>query len=275
MAGFFYHPPPGYPVVVTEDHGGFVSSYEDAVAIYNREGRRVEIRGSCNSACTLALAVHNVCVGKDAVVRWHQAYEPNTNRLRPDVTKHMIDVLPPRLRNYLDGKIKENYTPETTLHFEELVSLGIPDCDAPSYKAHTVTANVDYGRISNSISPRNTVSNTQPEYVPQSAAEQKEVDWAKYWGWAADISRKQFGSIKSKKYDFGKGKASVSIYYWDRQGMYVTAIQYTQNGIPGERKVCRAEEVVPDEMTCTDWMTGQSKTLELDDFTGRYEEVTG
>ena len=71
MLGFLTPPPDiRQPVIVERDSGGLVSSYQKAVIQYNLENRRVEIRGSCNSACTLALGVKNVCVGKGAIIRW-------------------------------------------------------------------------------------------------------------------------------------------------------------------------------------------------------------
>jgi hypothetical protein len=106
-----------------------------------------------------------------------------------------------------------------------------------------------------------------------SPEEQKEADWAKYWQWAADTSKAQFGKINMKKFNIKNGVSSVNIYYWDKQGMYVSAIQYTKNDIAFERKVCRSEEVVPDEMTCTDWNTGKATVFEYDIFSGRYEQA--
>jgi hypothetical protein len=274
MSGFVvYDTTPAYEIVVTEDHGGYVDRYEKAVETYNAQGNRVEIRGICNSACTLALAVKNVCVGEGAYVKWHQAYEPNTQRLRPDVTRRMLSGLPSSLRNYLNGKIQRDYTQETSLHFEQLVSLGIPDCDSPSYKATVVAAKVNYK--TSAPTPANIASSTPPADInyQSSPEEQKEMDWAKYWEWAGNQSKSQFGKIKVRKFNLGKGNTSTNVYYWDKNGMYVTAIQYYKDDMPGERKVCRATEVQADEMTCTIWSTGATIYLEYDDFTEKYEIV--
>jgi hypothetical protein len=73
--------------------------------------------------------------------------------------------------------------------------------------------------------------------------------------------------------EFKNGVMSINIYYWDKQGMYVSAIQYTKNDIATERKICRSVEVVPDEMTCTDFNSGKQRAFEYDTFTGRYEEA--
>ena len=260
MPMFLDVPPVHSPVVITKDYGGFVSRYENAAFDYKEKGIRVEIRGDCRSACTLALTVPNVCVDKNAVVAWHQAYEPDTNRLRPDVTNRMLANLPTKIREHLQGKIQKSYTTDTVLRYEQLVELGVKDCDAPDYKAPTVAANVVY-------EPSNVEA---PALTPE---QQKEVDWAKYWEFAANTSKAQFGKINMKKYQMKGGITSINIYYWDKAGMYVSAIQYTKDDIAFQRKICRAVEVVPDEMTCTDWMTEKKTVFEYDDFTGRYEQA--
>jgi len=129
MGAFLNPPPPPAIVIVEKDGGGLVADYEAAVSRYNAENRRVEIRGSCRSACSLALGVKNVCVGKGAVVKWHQAYEKYTGAPRPDITERMLGYLPWRVRNQVRGKIQERYSPGATLTQEQLIALGIPDCD--------------------------------------------------------------------------------------------------------------------------------------------------
>ena len=137
MPSPFLYPPPAItqPVVIREDGGGLVSKYMDQVHIYNAEGRRVEIRGSCRSACTMALAVKNVCVGTRAVVKWHNAYNEITGERRPDVTAKMIEPLPAKVRAYISGKVQDDYTYASILDYNELRKLGIPDCDSGTIKA--------------------------------------------------------------------------------------------------------------------------------------------
>jgi hypothetical protein len=130
----FLYPPPDIrqPVVIFEDSGGMVADYERAAVRYRLEKRRVEIRGSCRSACTLALSVPNVCVGKNAVVKWHHAYGLYTHEPRYDVTRTMLSQLPMRVRYQLEGKISVDYNPNATLDYKQLVALGIADCDPPA-----------------------------------------------------------------------------------------------------------------------------------------------
>lgn len=131
--GIFITPPPApAAIIIINDGGGDVMDYTRAAARYDQEGRRVEIRGSCRSACTLALAVRNVCVGNGAIVKWHQAYEQYSHRQRPDITAAMLEALPKRIKQQINGKVQSTYSPEATLSYEQLLKLGVPDCDQPA-----------------------------------------------------------------------------------------------------------------------------------------------
>lgn len=128
MTGFLDAPPMPAPIVITEDKGGIVDQYSWAAARYKLQNRRVEIRGSCRSACLLALSVPKVCVTDRSVVKAHHAYEKATGVIRYDITKQMLDALPPRIRRALDGKIEKEYSAQATLGYAELRLLGVPDC---------------------------------------------------------------------------------------------------------------------------------------------------
>ena len=125
-----YVPPPS-EIVITHDAGGYVNEYEYIVSKYIQEGRTIKINGLCSSACTLVLTSPKACVGRQATVAWHQAYDNNTHESRPDVTRRMIEYLPAKLKSYLSDKIQADYTPATTLYYKDLVALGVPSCDEP------------------------------------------------------------------------------------------------------------------------------------------------
>jgi len=127
----FLYPPPNIqqPVVIYNDGGGLVTKYMDQAYRYKMEGRRVEIRGSCRSACLLALSVPNVCVSPAAEVKAHNAYEVDTGIRRPDVTREMLAELPKQIKQRLEGKIQNQYNAAATLDYYELRSLKVPDCD--------------------------------------------------------------------------------------------------------------------------------------------------
>jgi hypothetical protein len=129
-AGVFINPTSTGPVVIYNDGGGVVTSHQTAVQRYNYENRRVEIRGSCRSACTLALAVKNVCVAPGAVLKWHHAYNPQTGIPVYSVTEEMLDMIPTKVRRVVEGHITINYNERATLDYQQLVALGIPDCSS-------------------------------------------------------------------------------------------------------------------------------------------------
>lgn len=128
----FLSPPPDIhqPVVIESDGGGLVHEFEAALNRYNVEGRRVEIRGNCNSACTLALGVNNVCVGKGAVVRFHHAFDAYSHTPRYDTTGEMLSRIPFKIAQTVRPHIRVDYNPSATLTYSQLVGLGVPDCDA-------------------------------------------------------------------------------------------------------------------------------------------------
>lgn len=145
--GDFVAPPPNHePVAIYEDGGGLVKKYEEMAYQYRLEGRQVKILGSCRSACVLALSVPKVCVGPNAVVKAHQAYEKDTGMVRPDITAIMMSNLPVQIRQRLEPNISKYYNAKTTLRYDDLVSLGVKPCD--SYRtikvkpvSHLLTAN--------------------------------------------------------------------------------------------------------------------------------------
>lgn len=128
MGDFLDTPPGNAPVAIYRDGGGIIETFLDKAAQYNREGRRVEIRGSCRSACVIALSVKNVCVAPGAVVKAHLPYEKYSGVVRYDYVQKMLDPVPYRIKTYLEGKLQKNYTPEATLNYLQLRNFGIADC---------------------------------------------------------------------------------------------------------------------------------------------------
>jgi len=128
MGDFLHTPPNNAPLAIYEDGGGIVETYLNQANKFNLEGRRVEIRGSCRSACVIALSVKNVCVAPGATVKAHLPYEQWSGKIRMDYVQKMLDPVPYNIRTYLEGKLQKNYTADTTLDYSELRSFGIADC---------------------------------------------------------------------------------------------------------------------------------------------------
>lgn len=124
------NPPGGAgPIVIRNDGGGFVNQYAAAVERIARSGRRVEVRGSCRSACTMVLEIPNVCIDRNAVFKWHQAYDKYTGVRDLATTAWMLARLPVRIQAKLQGVVTQRYTEKTTLYYDDMRQLGIPDCD--------------------------------------------------------------------------------------------------------------------------------------------------
>jgi hypothetical protein len=140
MGAFLSPPPEVAAIVIRNDSGGVVESYKNAARRYAREHRRIEIRGSCRSACTLALAVPTTCVGPGAVLKWHHAYNPATGAVVLSVTKEMLSMTPVKIRQAVAPYIDVDYTDGATLNYSQLVSLGVPDCDWQAPETFAITS---------------------------------------------------------------------------------------------------------------------------------------
>lgn len=123
----YLHPPPGdAPVVVVKDVGGYVDQYDRQTALYFQSNREVRLH-ECRSACTLALALPNVCVYPDSQLKFHKAYNPQTRDANDSVTDAMMAAYPVAVRQRL-GQLTRNYK---VLTGSELIRLGVRDCNAP------------------------------------------------------------------------------------------------------------------------------------------------
>jgi len=145
------NPPPGKgPVVIRNDGGGFVVQYATAVERLAYSGRRVEVRGSCRSACTMVLELPNVCIDKNAEFKWHQAYDKYTGVRDYATTQWMLNRLPTKIRARIEGQVTRSYSEKTTLRYDDLRALGVADCDsvpviaASSHALDQKTASVTY-----------------------------------------------------------------------------------------------------------------------------------
>jgi hypothetical protein len=123
----YLHPPPGdAPVVVFKDVGGYVDQYDRQTALYFQTNREVRLH-ECRSACTLALALPNVCVYPDSLLKFHKAYNPETRDANDSVSDAMMAAYPVAVRQRL-GQLTRNYK---VLTGSELIRLGVRDCNAP------------------------------------------------------------------------------------------------------------------------------------------------
>lgn len=70
---------------------------------YNQSGKAMRIEGSCQSSCTMLLAIKNVCVDPSATLLFHAALFPNEKGQKPPPRRQaqMLASYNAKLRHYL------------------------------------------------------------------------------------------------------------------------------------------------------------------------------
>jgi hypothetical protein len=83
--------------------GGGRINAPDIVKKYNQSKELFRIEGSCQSSCTMLLAIRNVCVDPSATLRFHAALFPNEQGQKPPPARQaaMLNSYNSRLRSYL------------------------------------------------------------------------------------------------------------------------------------------------------------------------------
>jgi hypothetical protein len=83
--------------------GGALADYFPIVTQYNESGELFRIEGECRSACTLFLAIRNVCIARDAQIGFHAGHDIRANVTGPQTraTRLMLDAYNDPLRKFL------------------------------------------------------------------------------------------------------------------------------------------------------------------------------
>jgi len=107
----------------SEGHGrgGLFIYFDPIVAQYNQSGEEFRITGHCRSACTLFLAIKNVCIGPNARLMFRAASE---NRRRHDEhTRLALGHYNSSLRSYLIGqRVMDQWEKFHTVYGGDLVT---------------------------------------------------------------------------------------------------------------------------------------------------------
>jgi hypothetical protein len=80
--------------------GGQFSEFDPIVSQYNRSGEPFRIEGHCQSACTLFLAIRNVCIDPGATLLFHAGHDRGKN-VTAGATHHLLSAYNGRLRSYV------------------------------------------------------------------------------------------------------------------------------------------------------------------------------
>ncbi len=81
--------------------GGPFAPYEAMVAQANGSGELFRIEGHCQSACTMFLGIHNVCVEPSATLLFHAGWDHGV--ITPAATARMTTMYNSQLRNYVES----------------------------------------------------------------------------------------------------------------------------------------------------------------------------
>src|ERR1700760_339198 len=78
--------------------GGRFPPFDAVVAQYNQSGELFRIQGHCQSACTLFLAIRNVCIEPGATLLFHAG---GHNQVSAPASDHMLSAYNGALREYV------------------------------------------------------------------------------------------------------------------------------------------------------------------------------
>jgi len=104
-AGSAYALPRLGPLSISGDHGGYVIEYALRMLKLKQSGRQVEFHGSCDSACTLYLALprNQVCVDSQSSFTFHLPYGAtgSGNKIAAD---YMLKAYPTWVKSWINSK---------------------------------------------------------------------------------------------------------------------------------------------------------------------------
>ena len=115
------------------DQGGLIRDYRARA----KKLDRVEIRGTCVSACTMYLAVRGVCVDKYALLWFHAAHDPDTRKISAAGNAALVAHWPAPVRDWaarVGALGSVSFTWRRTLSGVELIAMGVPACDSLNHK---------------------------------------------------------------------------------------------------------------------------------------------
>ena len=114
------------------DGGGWIHEYRDKVWLANIRGERVEIRGTCISACTMWLGAKNLCVAPEAMFWFHAARDPIVGWPDPGGSALMMSMYPRAVSLWAqqEGALRRvEFSVRHMLTGEDLIAMGVPKCD--------------------------------------------------------------------------------------------------------------------------------------------------
>jgi hypothetical protein len=103
--------------------------FDAVIAQYNASGERFRIDGHCQSACTIFLAIRNVCITPNATLLFHAGGDMRAGRINPQSTAHMLAAYKPALRRYVEGNhFMDTFDFHAISGREMVARFGYPAC---------------------------------------------------------------------------------------------------------------------------------------------------
>lgn len=125
-----------YRVIISNDDGGDPTVYLDRA---KRRDLLLELRGECNSACTMYLSNPRTCVHPDAILGFHAAYyvgsvSPSERKNLQRWNDYSVSLYPLKVQKWLlkNGGLSKKML---FLQGEELAAT-VPICPPPPPKAY-------------------------------------------------------------------------------------------------------------------------------------------
>ncbi len=117
--------------VVQSDRGGWLGQRSKKIRKMRATGQRVELRGTCLSACTMYLSLPNACVSSNATFGFHGPSR-NGQQLSQREFDHwsrlMADNYREPLRSWFLTKARYRTSGYYNMSGTELIRMGYPQC---------------------------------------------------------------------------------------------------------------------------------------------------
>ncbi|WP_112310226.1 hypothetical protein [Pseudogemmobacter bohemicus] len=117
--------------VVRSDPGGLIGVRNREVQRLRASGDRVELRGTCNSACTMYLGLDNICIDRRASFGFHGPSSYGKPLPVPEFERWsqiMAQSYREPLKSWFLETARHNISGQIRLSGTELIRLGYPEC---------------------------------------------------------------------------------------------------------------------------------------------------
>ncbi|OZA19545.1 MAG: hypothetical protein B7Y02_00650 [Rhodobacterales bacterium 17-64-5] len=118
-------------IVVRSDGGGFLGQRSDEIKYLRATGQRVELIGTCISACTMYLSLPNACVSPTAVFGFHGP-SGDGQSLSPEEFEHWSEVMARNYREPLRSWYLSTARYEISGYYKltgaQLINMGYQSC---------------------------------------------------------------------------------------------------------------------------------------------------